>query len=88
MKPFYGSQKTDHYTFNLDPVRIPAKYPGKKKLSWEKTKEKLSGNPKGKKSRRCLEYCPKRLGKEKYGILSMLKSNHVEKNNSPCSISN
>ena len=39
--------KTDSYMFNLDAVRIPAKYPGKKAYKGEK-KGQLSGNPKGK----------------------------------------
>jgi len=41
--------KSDNYTFNLDPVRVPQKYPGKK--NYKKNGDnygKLSGNPLGK----------------------------------------
>ena len=30
MKLFYGLQRGDEYVFNLDPVRVPSKYPGKR----------------------------------------------------------
>ena len=39
--------KSDQYTFNLDDVRIPSKYPGKKAYKGAK-RGTLSGNPKGK----------------------------------------
>ncbi len=39
--------KSDTYTFNLDAVRIPSKYPGKRYYKGPK-KGQLSGNPKGK----------------------------------------
>lgn len=39
--------KSDLYTFNLDDVRIPSKYPGKRAYKGV-NKGKLSGNPKGK----------------------------------------
>lgn len=39
--------KSNNYIFNLDDVRIPSKYPGKKHFKGEK-KGLLSGNPKGK----------------------------------------
>lgn len=39
--------KSDSYTFNLDEVRIPSKYPGKRAYKGA-NKGKLSGNPKGK----------------------------------------
>jgi adenine-specific DNA-methyltransferase len=39
--------KSDTYTFNLDAVRIPSKYPGKRHYKGPK-KGQLSGNPKGK----------------------------------------
>ena len=39
--------KSDNYTFNLDPVRVPQKYPGKKHFRGPK-KGQYSGNPKGK----------------------------------------
>ncbi|MBQ9564569.1 MAG: site-specific DNA-methyltransferase, partial [Synergistaceae bacterium] len=39
--------KSDEYTFNLDDVRIPSKYPGKRYFKGEK-KGQFSGNPRGK----------------------------------------
>ena len=39
--------KTDDYVFNLDPVRIPAKYPGKKYYKGAKAGQ-ISGNKLGK----------------------------------------
>lgn len=39
--------KTDDYIFNLDDVRVPSKYPGKRHFKGEK-KGQLSGNPRGK----------------------------------------
>ncbi len=39
--------KGDEYTFNLDAVRVPSKYPGKRHYKGEK-RGQLSGNPKGK----------------------------------------
>src|SRR5229473_1499269 len=39
--------KTNHYTFNLDPVRVPSKYPGKRHYKGP-NKGKTSGNPAGK----------------------------------------
>jgi len=39
--------KTDNYTFNLDPIRVPQKYPGKKSFKGP-NKGKYSCNPKGK----------------------------------------
>lgn len=39
--------KGDTYTFNLDAVRVPSKYPGKRHYKGPK-KGQLSGNPKGK----------------------------------------
>lgn len=39
--------KTDNYTFNLDPVRVPSKYPGKRHFKGAKYGQP-SGNPLGK----------------------------------------
>ena len=39
--------KSKEYTFNLDPVRVPSKYPGKRHYKGP-NKGKPSGNPKGK----------------------------------------
>jgi len=57
--------KSDDYTFNLDNIRIPQKYPGKKHFKGEK-KGELSCNP---------------LGKNPSDVWEIpnVKSNHVEK---------
>ncbi len=62
--------KTDDYIFNLDAVRVPSKYPGKKHYKGEKT-GKLSGNPLGK-------------NPEDVWNIPNVKSNHVEKTEHPC----
>jgi adenine-specific DNA-methyltransferase len=62
--------KTDNYLFNLDSVRVPQKYPGKKHFKGEK-QGKLSCNP---------------LGKNPSDVWDVpnVKSNHVEKTEHPC----
>lgn len=62
--------KTDDYTFNLDPVRVPTKYPNKKHFKGP-NKGKLSSNP---------------LGKNPSDVWDIpnVKSNHVEKTDHPC----
>lgn len=62
--------KTDDYIFNLDAVRIPAKYPGKRHYTGPK-KGELSGNPLGK-------------NPEDVWDIPNVKSNHVEKTIHPC----
>lgn len=62
--------KTDHYVFNLDPVRVPQKYPGKKHFKGPKVGQ-YSGNPLGKN--------PGDLW-----IIPNVKHNHVEKTIHPC----
>jgi adenine-specific DNA-methyltransferase len=62
--------RTDNYTFNLDAVRVPQKYPQKRHFKGPH-KGKLSGNP---------------LGKNPSDIWEIpnVKSNHVEKTIHPC----
>lgn len=62
--------KSDDYIFNLDPVRIPSKYPNKKHFKGP-NKGKISGNP---------------LGKNPSDVWEIpnVKSNHVEKTLHPC----
>lgn len=62
--------KTDDYTFNLDPIRIPSKYPHKKYFKGPKQGQ-ISGNP---------------LGKNPSDVWDIpnVKANHVEKANHPC----
>lgn len=62
--------KTDNYYFNLDAVRIPSKYPGKKAFKGPNA-GKYSGNPKGK-------------NPEDVWDIPNVKSNHVEKTIHPC----
>jgi adenine-specific DNA-methyltransferase len=62
--------KSDDYTFNLDPIRVPSKYPGKKYFKGPKAGQ-LSGNP---------------LGKNPSDVWTIpnVKHNHVEKTIHPC----
>lgn len=69
--------KTDGYVFDLDPVRVPAKYPGKKHFKGPNT-GKPSGNPLGKN--------PEDVWSIPEDVWSIpnVKSNHVEKTDHPC----
>lgn len=62
--------KSDSYTFNLDPVRVPQKYTGKKHFKGPKAGQ-YSCNP---------------LGKNPGDVWSIpnVKSNHIEKTDHPC----
>lgn len=62
--------KGDKYTFNLDSVRVPSKYPGKKYFKGPKAGQ-LSGNPLGK-------------NPGDVWIFPNVKNNHVEKTIHPC----
>ncbi len=62
--------KTDDYVFNLDPVRVPQKYPGKKYFKGPKAGQ-YSCNPLGKN--------PGDLW-----VIPNVKNNHVEKTGHPC----
>lgn len=62
--------KSDDYIFNLDDVRVPSKYPGKRSYKGE-NKGKLSGNPLGK-------------NPEDVWEVPNVKGNHVEKTEHPC----
>lgn len=62
--------KSDNYTFNLDPIRVPSKYPGKKHFKGPKAGQ-LSGNPLGK-------------NPSDVWVLPNVKNNHVEKTIHPC----
>jgi adenine-specific DNA-methyltransferase len=62
--------KTEDYTFNLDPVRVPQKYPGKKYFKGPKTGQ-YSCNPLGK-------------NPSDVWIIPNVKSNHIEKTEHPC----
>jgi adenine-specific DNA-methyltransferase len=62
--------KSDEYTFNLDDIRIPQKYPNKKHFKGP-NKGELSGNP---------------LGKNPSDVWEIpnVKANHIEKTEHPC----
>lgn len=62
--------KSDNYIFNLDAVRIPSKYPGKRSFKGPK-KGQPSGNPLGK-------------NPEDVWDIPNIKGNHVEKTSHPC----
>lgn len=74
--------KTDDYIFNLDDVRIPAKYPGKRHFKGPK-KGQLSGNPKGKNPSDVWEIIEQDWDREMWNIPNV-KSNHPEKTEHPC----
>jgi len=62
--------KSDNYVFDLDPVRVPQKYPGKRHFKGP-NKGQYSGNP---------------LGKNPSDVWDIpnVKANHVEKTEHPC----
>ena len=62
--------KSDDYTFNLNPIRVPSKYPNKRHFKGPNV-GKLSGNPLGKNPSDVWEF-------------PNVKSNHVEKTIHPC----
>jgi len=62
--------KRDDYTWHLDPIRVPSKYPGKRHFKGPR-KGELSGNPKGKNPSDVWEF-------------PNVKSNHPEKTVHPC----
>ncbi len=62
--------KSENFTFNLDPIRIPQKYPGKRSYRGNNV-GKLSGNPKGK-------------NPSDVWNIPNVKSNHIEKTEHPC----
>ncbi|OGJ63198.1 DNA methyltransferase [Candidatus Peribacteria bacterium RIFCSPLOWO2_12_FULL_55_15] len=63
--------KNDNYTFNLDPVRVPQKYPGKRNYKQNGNHGQLSCNP---------------LGKNPADVWEIpnVKNNHPEKTIHPC----
>lgn len=62
--------KGDNYHFDLDPVRVPSKYPGKKYFKGPKAGQ-LSCNPLGK-------------NPGDVWVIPNVKANHVEKTDHPC----
>ncbi len=74
--------KTDNYTFNLDPVRVPSKYPGKRHYKGPNI-GKPSGNPKGKNPSDVWEILLDEW-EEAFWDIPNVKSNHPEKTIHPC----
>ncbi len=74
--------KSDNYVFNLDDVRVPAKYPGKRHFKGP-NKGELSGNPKGKNPSDIWEIVVRDWENELWNIPNV-KSNHPEKTTHPC----
>lgn len=74
--------KSNHYTFNLDNVRIPAKYPGKRHFRGP-NKGKPSGNPLGKNPSDIWEIVARDWEDEIWDVPNV-KSNHPEKTCHPC----
>lgn len=74
--------KGDDYTFNLDSVRVPSKYPFKRHFKGPK-KGELSGNPLGKNPSDVWEFVKREWGS---GVLEIpnVKNNHPEKTEHPC----
>jgi len=76
--------KTDKYYFNLDDVRVPAKYPGKRHYKGLK-KGQISGNPLGVNPTDTWEVNVLQDWETKWWDIPNVKSNHPEKTNHPCS---
>lgn len=74
--------KTDSYIFNLDSVRVPSKYPGKRHFKGPK-KGLPSCNPLGKNPSDVWEIVAQDWEKELWDIPNV-KSNHPEKTIHPC----
>lgn len=74
--------KSDNYIFNLDSVRIPSKYPGKRHFKGP-NKGKPSGNPLGKNPSDIWEIVAQDWEEGLWDIPNV-KSNHPEKTSHPC----
>ena len=74
--------KSDDYIFNLDPVRVPAKYPGKRHFKGPK-RGQLSGNPLGKNPSDVWDVVTHDWEDGVWDIPNV-KANHPEKTEHPC----
>ena len=74
--------KSDNYIFNLDNVRVPSKYPGKRHFKGPK-KGQPSGNPLGKNPSDIWEIIEQDWDNAMWDIPNV-KSNHPEKTVHPC----
>ena len=78
--------KGDHYKFNLDNIRVPQLYPGKRHASSKSGKGgKPSGNPKGKNPSDYWEFsAPAHFIDNPVWEIPNVKSNHLEQTSHPC----
>ncbi|MSQ02713.1 MAG: site-specific DNA-methyltransferase [Myxococcales bacterium] len=76
--------KGDDYTWNLDPIRVPSKYPGKRKYKPGPDYGRPSGNPLGKNPSDIWELM---IHEWEVGLWDIpnVKANHPEKTLHPCS---
>jgi len=74
--------KSDRYVFNLDAVRVPSKYPGKRHFKGP-NKGKPSGNPLGKNPSDVWEFLAQEWEETLWDIPNV-KANHPEKTIHPC----
>ena len=74
--------KSDQYVFNLDPVRVPAKYPGKRHFKGPK-RGQPSGNPLGKNPSDIWDIVQQDWEAGVWDIPNV-KANHPEKTEHPC----
>lgn len=74
--------KSSDYVFNLDPVRVPSKYPGKRHYKGEK-RGQPSGNPLGKNPSDIWQIVAQDWEREIWEIPNV-KANHPEKTEHPC----
>jgi DNA modification methylase len=74
--------KSKDYTFNLDEVRVPSKYPGKRHYKGP-NKGKPSGNPRGKNPSDVWEIMAQEWA-DCFWEIPNVKSNHPEKTAHPC----
>ena len=76
--------KSDGYTFNLDDIRVPQKYPGKRQHRKGSNYDKPSGNPLGKNPSDYWELLQEESIRGFWDIPNV-KAMHVEKTLHPCS---
>lgn len=74
--------KSDNYIFNLDPIRVPSKYPSKRHFKGPK-KGQYSSNPNGKNPSDIWEIVLRDWENEIWNIPNV-KANHIEKTEHPC----
>jgi adenine-specific DNA-methyltransferase len=74
--------KSDDYTFNLDSIRVPSKYPGKRHFKGP-NRGLPSGNPLGKNPSDVWEFLAQEWD-EAFWDIPNVKANHPEKTDHPC----